>query len=642
MVEGLPTLLVFRRAQAQLESIRRVAEDNRRATMATLRLSFLSSAVLEFVATIAVALVAVSTGLRLVSGGLDLRTAVVVLVLAPEAYWPLRQVGAQFHSSAEGVAAAEQVFAVLDTPARRRGPDRAPRRDLARAVIRVEHAHRHLRPTAASPGPPRTSSSSPASTSGSPGPADPASRPCSGSCSASSYRHPARVLVQYEGGDGAELSSFDRDDWRSLISWVPQQPWLAAASILDNVRIARPGRARLGRDSWLSSWPMPPGSSRPCPQGRRPSSGSGRRPVRRSTAAVALARAFLRDSPLVLLDEPTAHLDADSEAGGGGRGQTAGGGSDRDRGRAPAGCARRRGPRRPAGSGCGPRHSCRHRGGGVMTQIAHPDGRPPARPWRLLAPSRAAAGRLSLATVSGAAALVASIGLTATAAWLIARASQHPPVLELTVAVVAVRFFGVTRPVLRYVERLISHDAALRLQGDLRSTVYARLVPLTSSRLRWKRGDLLTGVVTDIDAVEDLYLRILEPAAVAALVCATCVAAALWVLPSLALVLAVAFLVAGLAAPLAAAAASRRADGSAGPQARGTLRRSTRADGRSTRPDRDGCGDRADGPDRAAGRGADERGPTVGVGGRTGFGPGIACRGRGSVGGGGRGLVRRT
>jgi thiol reductant ABC exporter CydC subunit len=194
-----------------------------------------------------------------------------------------------------------------------------------------------------------------------------------------------------------------------------------------------------------------------------------------------------------------------------------------------------------------------------MTQIAPPDTRPPARAWRVLAPSWAAAGRLSLATVSGAAALLASIGLTATAAWLIARASQHPPVLELTVAVVAVRFFGVTRPVLRYVERLVSHDAALRLQGDLRATVYQRLVPLTSSRLRWKRGDLLTGVVTDVDAVEDLYLRILEPAAVAALVCATCVAAALWVLPSLALVLVVAFLVAGLAAPLAAAAASRRA-----------------------------------------------------------------------------------
>ncbi|MGZ4592839.1 MAG: ABC transporter transmembrane domain-containing protein, partial [Actinomycetes bacterium] len=91
VVEGLPTLLVFRRAAAQVETIRRVTDENRRASMATLRLAFLSSAVLEFVATISVALVAVSTGLRMVGGTLDLHTGLVVLVLAPEAYWPLRQ-----------------------------------------------------------------------------------------------------------------------------------------------------------------------------------------------------------------------------------------------------------------------------------------------------------------------------------------------------------------------------------------------------------------------------------------------------------------------------------------------------------------------------------------------------------------------
>ena len=123
VVEGLPTLLVFRRARAQVETIRRVTEENRRATMATLRVAFLSSAVLEFVATISVALVAVSTGLRLVGGTLDLRTGLVVIVLAPEAYWPLRQLAVHFHDSADGLAAAERVFAILDTPvARARAP----------------------------------------------------------------------------------------------------------------------------------------------------------------------------------------------------------------------------------------------------------------------------------------------------------------------------------------------------------------------------------------------------------------------------------------------------------------------------------------------------------------------------------------
>ena len=91
-------------------------EENRRATMATLRVAFLSSAVLEFVTTISVALVAVSTGLRLVGGTMDLRTGLVVIVLAPEAYWPLRQLAVHFHDSADGRAAAERVFAILSTP----------------------------------------------------------------------------------------------------------------------------------------------------------------------------------------------------------------------------------------------------------------------------------------------------------------------------------------------------------------------------------------------------------------------------------------------------------------------------------------------------------------------------------------------
>ena len=138
VVQGLPTLLVFRRAQAQVAAIRRVTEENRRATMATLRLAFLSSAVLEFVATLSVALVAVSTGLRLVSGSLDLHTGLVVLVLAPEAYLPLRQVGAQFHASADGLAAAERVFAVLDTPARQATTRRPLPGRPGPATIRVE------------------------------------------------------------------------------------------------------------------------------------------------------------------------------------------------------------------------------------------------------------------------------------------------------------------------------------------------------------------------------------------------------------------------------------------------------------------------------------------------------------------------
>src|SRR4051812_5599299 len=116
VVAGLPTLKVFGRAKAQAESIRKITGEYRQATMRTLRIAFLSSFALELLATISVALVAVTVGMRLVHGSMDLYVGLVILVLAPEAYLPLRQVGAQFHAAAEGLAAAEEIFAVLEAP----------------------------------------------------------------------------------------------------------------------------------------------------------------------------------------------------------------------------------------------------------------------------------------------------------------------------------------------------------------------------------------------------------------------------------------------------------------------------------------------------------------------------------------------
>ena len=116
VVSGLPTLKVFGRAKAQREVIGKVTGDYRRATMGTLRIAFLSSLVLELVATVSVALVAVGVGLSLVYGHLDLRTGLIALILAPEAYLPLRQAAAQFHASADGLAAAEEAVAVIETP----------------------------------------------------------------------------------------------------------------------------------------------------------------------------------------------------------------------------------------------------------------------------------------------------------------------------------------------------------------------------------------------------------------------------------------------------------------------------------------------------------------------------------------------
>ena len=133
MVTGLPTLKVFGRSREQRASIGKVTGEYRSATMQTLRIAFLSSLVLELAATMLVALIAVSIGLRLVNGHLDLRTGLLVLILAPEAYLPLRAVGAQFHASADGLAAADEAFAVIEEPAPPAGEEPAPEPRAIRA-----------------------------------------------------------------------------------------------------------------------------------------------------------------------------------------------------------------------------------------------------------------------------------------------------------------------------------------------------------------------------------------------------------------------------------------------------------------------------------------------------------------------------
>ncbi len=151
MVEGLPTLKVFGRAKAQEDVIAKVTEDYRAVTMSTLRVAFLSALVLELSAAVATALVAVEVGLRLLSGHLGYETALLVLLLTPEAFLPLRAVGAQFHASTEGVAAAGRVFEILDAeppggpPGRARGHGPARRQFPGRSADAVHQAERRHR-----------------------------------------------------------------------------------------------------------------------------------------------------------------------------------------------------------------------------------------------------------------------------------------------------------------------------------------------------------------------------------------------------------------------------------------------------------------------------------------------------------------
>jgi len=308
VMRGLPTLSSYGRAEAQVETIAAVSRRHRLATMQTLRLAFMSSAALELLATISVALVAVTVGIRLANGAMPLETAMLAILLAPEAYWPIRRVGAEFHAAVDGAVALSEVLEELDatTP----GP----------------HPTTHALPnTAAAPNR---------------GPGGPQTVPprCSVVVEGVTYGYPGAHtdvlsnlrlelsigLTVVTGPSGAgkstllELLAGLRRPTAGTVSaprshLVTQRPFLAPGTVRDNLTLGNDSTddelwemlhevglegmvtaLEWGLDTWLGD------------------DGFGLSAGQR--ARLTLARAALSSAPLVLLDEPTAHLDRESAA----------------------------------------------------------------------------------------------------------------------------------------------------------------------------------------------------------------------------------------------------------------------------------------------------------------------------------------
>ncbi|NBM17532.1 thiol reductant ABC exporter subunit CydC, partial [Streptomyces sp. GC420] len=190
---------------------------------------------------------------------------------------------------------------------------------------------------------------------------------------------------------------------------------------------------------------------------------------------------------------------------------------------------------------------------------------------RVRAAARPVRGRMALGLLLSSLALASAVGLMAVSGWLISRASEQPPVLHLMMAVTATRAFGIGRAVFRYAERLVSHDAVLRMLAGLRVTVYSRLERLAPAGLKdSRRGDLLSRLVADVDALQDYFVRWLLPAGAAVTVSLASVGFTAWLLPEAGAVLACGLLVAGLGVPALTGAGARRAERQLAP-ARGAL-----------------------------------------------------------------------
>jgi ATP-binding cassette subfamily C protein CydCD len=299
VLHGLLTLKIFGRSQGQARAIAEVSERYRGRTMKVLRISFLSSFTLELLATLSVAVVAVEVGLRLIEGGITFQAALFVLVLAPEAYLPLRQVGVHYHASQAGLAAAEEVFELLETPVLA-APGAAP--NLQRATVYLDSVRVHHEG--------RSGDSLATSFEVAPGETVALLGPSGGGKSTA-----LACLLGTATPTSGEVRAGDcrvAAQWRDQIAWMPQHPGFVRGTVADNVRVVAPSASdaevtdalrRAGAD-FVADLPLGIDTVLG-EQGAGLSVGQRQR--------IALARVFVRDTPMAALDEPTAGLDGATE-----------------------------------------------------------------------------------------------------------------------------------------------------------------------------------------------------------------------------------------------------------------------------------------------------------------------------------------
>lgn len=558
-LQGLTTLKMFGRSKAHARSIAQTSERFRDVTLSVLRVTFLSALTLELIATISTAVVAVEVGLRLLYGHLTFDKALFLLILAPEFYIPLRMLGTRFHAGMAGTTAAQRIFEVLDLQeageAKQEPQKNTPKTGRISMITMenlsftypgdvepvLENITLHIRAGEhlALVGPSGAGKSTLISL-------------------LLGFLQPQTgdIFTQYMPNDSSGTPwTMPRSPSLAEIAWVPQTPYLFHDTIAANLRLARPNASleeleAAARAAHLDEFihALPQGYETIIgEEGARLSGGEAQR--------LALARAFLKDAPILILDEPTSSLDPQTE--------TLLQESTRRlmQGRTVITIAHRLNTvaradhivvlqaGRIVETGT---HRQLLKCGGLYAQLVgeHAESIPrstaaqqpstvrphstvgaPAEPasslssqpklpllpiYRLLSFLRGSWGEVALSVLLGTATIAASVGLMGTSSWLISTAALHPSIAELNVAIVGVRFFGILRGVARYLERLISHGVTFHLLARLRVWFYEKLEPLAPARLMTYRvGDLLNRIVADVEALENFYVRVVAPPLVA-------------------------------------------------------------------------------------------------------------------------------
>lgn len=537
-LQGLTTLKLFGQSKGQAKNIAKVSEQYRDRTLSVLRITFLSALALEMLATISTAIVAVEIGFRLLYRNMEFQPALFLLVLAPEFYMPLRALGARFHAGMNGTTAAKRIYEILDTPMT----------DIRYSNIDTRISNIELS---------NISFTYPNETT-----------PALQNINLQINQGQHIALVGKTGAGKSTLVQLllgfiqpsegklqpSTLDLQPNIAWVPQRPHLFHTTIAENIRLgkadatheeiiqaAKAARLHDFIDSLPEKYETIVGES-----GARLSSGQAQR--------LALARAFLKDAPILILDEPTSALDPETES------LLEESTRELMQGRTVITIAHRLNTIFQADKIIvldegkvieqGTHRELIAKNGMYASMVktyelqvtssrlqvkdlptSEPSQQPstlnlqPSTPNRqssienrkstlprLLTFLRGNWHRVALSVLMSSITILASVALMGTSAWLISTAAIAVSVADLGVSTVGTRFFGITRAVFRYLERLVSHDVTFRLLAKLRVWFYEKLEPLAPARLmNFRSGDLLARVIGDVETLENFYVRVVSP-----------------------------------------------------------------------------------------------------------------------------------